>query len=221
MNILAVADRADQKRLLREDDTVDKFLANNDRFEFEKAPPLKKLDAIALEIERVFNVSRNDLKGRRLNEHFQYLRYIYHVVAAKLSKASQEEISKAIGKTERSSVSLSVSRVTHWVKSENTNPQFLIYWKMWEQNARPYFVPDIKNERINKKPRIKANAKIAANLKSLRSGKGLTQQAVSDELEIPIKTYRAYEEGRAEPPMNMLIKLRQLYGLTTVEQLYE
>ena len=61
---------------------------------------------------------------------------------------------------------------------------------------------------------------LAKNLQRLRKENGFTQQSLADEIGIKRSNIGAYEEGRAEPPMQVLITLRDLYGLKTVEQFY-
>ncbi|MGZ4049785.1 MAG: helix-turn-helix transcriptional regulator, partial [Bacteroidia bacterium] len=50
-------------------------------------------------------------------------------------------------------------------------------------------------------------SKIAKNISVLRALKKLSQTQLSDELEISRSRLGSYEEGRAEPPYDLLIKI--------------
>lgn len=57
-------------------------------------------------------------------------------------------------------------------------------------------------------------AVIHNNLKELRVSLKLTQQQFSDELNIKRSSIGAYEEGRATPPLDLLIQICDKYGLS-------
>lgn len=57
------------------------------------------------------------------------------------------------------------------------------------------------------------------NLKSLRNQKGYTQSKVAEKLDIPLKRYQAWEEGRSEPHSEMLLAIARLYDITVDELL--
>lgn len=52
-------------------------------------------------------------------------------------------------------------------------------------------------------------------LKDLRQDKDLTQQQVADYLNMDRSVYRRYESGLREIPVWAVIKLAELYGVTT------
>lgn len=56
---------------------------------------------------------------------------------------------------------------------------------------------------------------LANNLKSLRRLKKLTQKQVATALNMnALQTYQAYEDGRSEPPIKILIKIADFYEIT-------
>lgn len=62
---------------------------------------------------------------------------------------------------------------------------------------------------------------LAKNLSRLRKEKTWTQKKVADFLGIKIRTYQAMEECRVEsPPLMILFKIKDLYRLKTIEQLF-
>ena len=61
-------------------------------------------------------------------------------------------------------------------------------------------------------------SKLPENLKSLRKAKGWTQQALADRLGLTRPTLGAYEEGRSEPKLSVLIDMAACFG-TTVDAL--
>jgi|TARA_B100001564_G_scaffold310944_1_gene282933 transcriptional regulator with XRE-family HTH domain len=61
-------------------------------------------------------------------------------------------------------------------------------------------------------------SKLPENLKSLRKSKGWTQQALADRLGLTRPTLGAYEEGRSEPKLSVLIDMAACFG-TTVDTL--
>jgi transcriptional regulator with XRE-family HTH domain len=56
--------------------------------------------------------------------------------------------------------------------------------------------------------------KIAENFKFLRKVKGVSQEIAADDLGIPRSRFASYEEGRAEPPYGMLIKIAGYYHVS-------
>jgi len=55
---------------------------------------------------------------------------------------------------------------------------------------------------------------ISKNLKYLRKQHGLTQEQMADKLEIKRPSIGAYEEGRADPPLNVLSKLAGIFHMS-------
>lgn len=53
------------------------------------------------------------------------------------------------------------------------------------------------------------------NLKKARENKGLTQAQVADKLGISDGTYKNYEQGKREPNNALLVKIADLYGVST------
>ncbi len=53
--------------------------------------------------------------------------------------------------------------------------------------------------------------KIASNIRHLRYLKGLTQEQLAEEFQIPRSRIGSYEEGRSEPPIEMLIQLSAFF----------
>lgn len=51
-------------------------------------------------------------------------------------------------------------------------------------------------------------------LKDLREDKDLTQKAIADKLHIRQNTYCQYENGQRQVPIEVLIKLSFLYGVS-------
>lgn len=56
--------------------------------------------------------------------------------------------------------------------------------------------------------------KIATNLRILRKIKNASQEAVADDLQIPRSRFASYEEDRAEPPYEMLLRLSDYYHVS-------
>jgi transcriptional regulator with XRE-family HTH domain len=54
---------------------------------------------------------------------------------------------------------------------------------------------------------------ISKNIRHLRTLRGLTQEQLADELNVSRSRIGSYEEGRSEPPIHMLLKLGEYYGL--------
>jgi transcriptional regulator with XRE-family HTH domain len=59
----------------------------------------------------------------------------------------------------------------------------------------------------------------AAQLKKIRETRKLTQNTVANGICIKRGAYQAYEEGRAQPPLPVLFKLAEFYGLNSLDQL--
>ena len=55
--------------------------------------------------------------------------------------------------------------------------------------------------------------KIANNIRFLRQLKGLSQEQMADELEVTRARIGGYEEGRNEPPIDLLIKLSEYFHI--------
>jgi transcriptional regulator with XRE-family HTH domain len=55
---------------------------------------------------------------------------------------------------------------------------------------------------------------IATNFKILRKIKNVSQEVAADELQIPRSRFASYEEGRAEPPYVMLVKIANYYQVS-------
>lgn len=56
---------------------------------------------------------------------------------------------------------------------------------------------------------------IAKNLKILRSRKGWTQKKAAYNLEMGRSKYQSYEDGRAEPSIKVILRVADLYEVTT------
>ena len=54
----------------------------------------------------------------------------------------------------------------------------------------------------------------AEMLRELRKAKKLSQKEVAGKLDIPATTYNTYESGRTEPPIEILVRLSHLYGIS-------
>jgi transcriptional regulator with XRE-family HTH domain len=59
----------------------------------------------------------------------------------------------------------------------------------------------------------------AAQLKKIRVARKQTQNTVANGIGIKRGAYQAYEEGRAHPPLPVLFKLSEWYGLNSLDQL--
>lgn len=55
---------------------------------------------------------------------------------------------------------------------------------------------------------------VYTKIKELRQENNLSQQQVSDVLEIKYQVYQRYENGTREIPLHLLIKLADFYGVT-------
>ena len=73
----------------------------------------------------------------------------------------------------------------------------------------------MKHQEVIPMPHLLSN-----NLIKLRKKKSLTQKEVASRIDIKVRTYQAYEERRCEPSMMILFKLKVLYSLDSVEQLF-
>lgn len=60
---------------------------------------------------------------------------------------------------------------------------------------------------------------LSNKLVTLRKEKGYTQEKTAELLEVPHKRYASWEEGRAEPHTEMLLKISDFYGITVGELL--
>jgi transcriptional regulator with XRE-family HTH domain len=57
-------------------------------------------------------------------------------------------------------------------------------------------------------------AMTAQVIQELRKSKKMSQKEVAGYLNIPATTYNTYESGRTEPPIEILVRLSHLYGIT-------
>ena len=57
-------------------------------------------------------------------------------------------------------------------------------------------------------------SKLAENLKALRKARGWTQQALAERLGLTRPTLGAYEEGRSEPKLSVLIDMAACFDIT-------
>lgn len=55
---------------------------------------------------------------------------------------------------------------------------------------------------------------VYTKIKELRQENKLSQQQISDVLEIKYQVYQRYENGTREIPLHLLIKLADFYGVT-------
>jgi hypothetical protein len=80
---------------------------------------------------------------------------------------------------------------------------------------------DLGHPLINKgllgEAKLTTDVDIADRLIYYRKRKQFSQYQVANLIEIGVKRYASYEEGRAEPDLLTLCKLRNLYGLESVE----
>lgn len=56
---------------------------------------------------------------------------------------------------------------------------------------------------------------LGKRLNEVRKEKGFTAQQMADALHITISTYRKYESGRAFPPVDRLVQIADILGVTT------
>ena len=62
-----------------------------------------------------------------------------------------------------------------------------------------------------------AEFNLASKLKQARINKGLTQKQVYNQLGVVQSTFSSWETGKAEPDAETLIKLCQIYGITSLD----
>jgi transcriptional regulator with XRE-family HTH domain len=62
---------------------------------------------------------------------------------------------------------------------------------------------------------------IAARLKELREKRNYSQGKVAQRLMIKQRTYQSYEDGRAAPPVNLLLRLAVVYELYSLDALLD
>ena len=55
--------------------------------------------------------------------------------------------------------------------------------------------------------------RLASNLRALRRQHGFSQTAFADEIDISRTRYQSYEDGRARPPVDVLIKVGEYYKM--------
>jgi transcriptional regulator with XRE-family HTH domain len=55
---------------------------------------------------------------------------------------------------------------------------------------------------------------LSHNLRTLRNKRGLFQIDIADAIDIDMKAYAKYEEGRSEPNISSLIRLSEYYKIT-------
>ena len=61
------------------------------------------------------------------------------------------------------------------------------------------------------------NRDLSINLRYLRTSRRLTQSEMSADIDIDMKAYAKYEEGRSEPTIDTLIRISEYYGITVDE----
>lgn len=62
---------------------------------------------------------------------------------------------------------------------------------------------------------------LATNLSKARKACKLTQTATARELGVKVRTYRAYEEGRATPSPQLLVRICRLYKVLDIAAFVE
>lgn len=62
---------------------------------------------------------------------------------------------------------------------------------------------------------------LSEKLKELRKNKGWTQKEAAKECQVSRPAWGSYEEGRATPPIVVLKRIREIFGLSTIEALLE
>ena len=55
---------------------------------------------------------------------------------------------------------------------------------------------------------------VAQTIQELRKAKKLTQKEVADAIGVKLPTYSTYETGRSEPPVEILVRLSFLFGVS-------
>ena len=63
-------------------------------------------------------------------------------------------------------------------------------------------------------------ASIAENLKNLRTAKGLTQEDVALQIGLTRQAISSYESGRTQPPLDLLTRFAEIYGVEIEDVLY-
>lgn len=63
------------------------------------------------------------------------------------------------------------------------------------------------------------NIDIAQRLKDLRKHAGLTQEQLAKAIGITRSAYGSYEEGRAEPPIPVMVRFVMFYKLDSIDHL--
>lgn len=53
------------------------------------------------------------------------------------------------------------------------------------------------------------------NLKAIRTTRNLTQQQMAERLNISVRTYQNYEQGKREPSLTLLCKIADILDTTT------
>lgn len=56
---------------------------------------------------------------------------------------------------------------------------------------------------------------VLERLKTLRIKKNLSQNDMAESLQIPVTTYRSYEQGKREPNHDTLVKISNILNVTT------
>lgn len=62
---------------------------------------------------------------------------------------------------------------------------------------------------------------LSKKLKELRQLKGWTQKEAAAKCCVTRPAWGSYEEARAKPPIEVMVRIRQVFGLDTVEALLE
>ena len=63
-------------------------------------------------------------------------------------------------------------------------------------------------------------ASVAENLKKLRTVKGLTQEDVASQIGLTRQAISSYESGRTQPPLDLLTRFAEIYGVEIEDVLY-
>jgi transcriptional regulator with XRE-family HTH domain len=63
------------------------------------------------------------------------------------------------------------------------------------------------------------NLIIPIRLRAIRQKNGLTMLEVAQRIRKQAKAYQAYEEGRAEPSLDTFMKLKNLYGFRSIDDM--
>jgi DNA-binding XRE family transcriptional regulator len=79
----------------------------------------------------------------------------------------------------------------------------------------------VTNKRLTTECTVLNSLNMAKVLRESRCANQLTQGEAASYIGIKRATYAAYEEGRAEPPVKVLYKLRDFYGYDTIEDFIE